>query len=151
MDFPEIGLGEFQTLKPELIKQYLEMARWQEQRCEPDRHSVWSYRSEAGEAFVLLLPLNPEIPDFADRMYDLARVLALVEKRYLADVFRRLKRISEGQPLVEETGSPTASVLELAIWEQVQGLSAEQQRQVLAFVEFLQSRGDRFSVGREAG
>jgi hypothetical protein len=147
---PEISLDQFQLLRPEPVQYYLEQQQWKQQRCEPGRHSVWRYSNEAGEEFVLLLPLNPDIPDFADRMYDLARVLALVEQRYLPDVFRRLLRISEGRELTEELPS-VASVLELAIWEQVQGLTAEQQRQVLAFTEFLKSQGDRFSVSREAG
>lgn len=51
-----------------------------------------------------------------------------------------------------EAGLPVgASGLELAIWVQVQGLAVEQQRQILAFAEFLKSQGDRFSISREAG
>ena len=83
-------------------------------------------------------------------MYDLARVLALVEQCYLPDVFRRLKQASEGQEIVDGSLPLEASGLELAIWEQVQGLTVEQQRQVLAFAEFLKSQSDRFSLAREA-
>jgi hypothetical protein len=151
MKAPEISLDQFQLLRPAPVQCYLEQQEWKQQRCDPERHSVWRYSNEAGEEFVLLLPLNPDIPDFADRMYDLARVLALVEQRYLPDVFRRLLRISEGREIVDEGLPSGASGLELAIWEQVQSLTAEQQRQVLAFTEFLKSQGDRFSTSREAG
>jgi hypothetical protein len=150
MNLPEISLDKFQTLQADAIQHYLEQQQWKQQRCEPDRHSVWSYQNGAGEEFVLLLPLNPELPDFADRMYDLARVLALVEQRYLSDVFRRLTQISDGQNIVDSGSPVNASDVELAIWGQVQGMTAEQQRQVLAFAEFLKSQVDRFSVSREA-
>lgn len=151
MQSPEISLDQFQLIRPEPVQCYLEQQQWKQQRCEPGRHSVWRYSNGAGEEFVLLLPLNPDIPDFADRMYDLARVLALVEHRYLSDVFRRLLRVSEGRELMEKELPSGASGLELMIWEQVQNLTAEQQRQVLAFTEFLKSQGDRFSISREAG
>ena len=151
MKFPEISLDQFQQLRSEGIQHYLEKQQWKQQRCEPERHSVWRYTNASGEEFVLLLPLNPTIPDFADRMYDLARVLALVEQRYLPDVFRRLMQVSEGRELMEQGLPAGASGLELAIWEQVQDLAVEQQRQVLAFAEFLKSQSDRFSLSREAG
>jgi hypothetical protein len=150
MEFPEVSLEQFQTLQPDKVQHYLEAQHWQQQRCEPERHAVWSYRNGSGEEFVLLLPLNPEIPDFADRMYDLARALALVEQRYLTDVFRRLKLVSEGHDLADAPLA-NASALERSIWDNVCELSAEQQRQVLTFVEFLKSQGDRFSTAREAG
>jgi hypothetical protein len=150
MNFPEINPDKLQTLNADAIQHYLEQQQWEQQRCEPDQHSVWSYRNNSGEEFVLLLPLNPELPDFADRMYDLARVLALVEQRYLADVFHRLTQISNDQEIVDENVPIGTSGIELAIWEQVQDITTDQKRQVLAFAEFLKSQVDRFSVSREA-
>lgn len=151
MIFPEVSLEQFQLLRADRIQWYLEAHQWKQQRCEPARHSVWSYRTENGEEFVLLLPLSVECPDFADRMYDLARVLALVEQRYLVDVFKRLKQVSDGQDIVSDPVLSSGSIVEIAILEKVREMPVEQQRQILAFVEFLSSQDNRFSPVREAG
>ncbi|MCU0549314.1 MAG: hypothetical protein MUC48_08200 [Leptolyngbya sp. Prado105] len=90
MKLPEISLEKFYAINPETVATYLRSNGWQEQTQSENQHSIWQFVSEARGEFILLLPLNPEIPDFPDRMYDTFRTLAIVEQRSEALIFNDL-------------------------------------------------------------
>ncbi len=90
MKLPEISLEKFYAITPETVATYLRSNGWQEQTHSENQHSIWQFVSESRGEFILLLPLNPEIPDFPDRMYDAFRTLAIVEQRPESSIFNDL-------------------------------------------------------------
>lgn len=90
MKLPEVRLEKFYAINPETVAAYLRSNGWHEQSKIENQHSIWQFTSESRGEFVLLLPLNPEIPDFLDRMDDAFRTLAIVEQRPESFIFNDL-------------------------------------------------------------
>jgi hypothetical protein len=68
-----------EALKPERVRSYLEAKGW---RSIGGAKSFDLYRHERnGDRFEALLPIDPDCRDFARRMSELLRVVALVEDR----------------------------------------------------------------------
>jgi hypothetical protein len=90
MNFPVISLEKFNSLEPQTVANYLQDSRWRETEVAKNHHAIWKLKDPNETEYVVLLPLNPEIPDFPNRMYDVVRTLAAVEKRSEAELFNDL-------------------------------------------------------------
>lgn len=95
MNFPAITLEKFSSIKPPIVINYLHENRWREQEVVPNQHSIWKLDHPSEGEFVLLLPLNPAIADFPDRMYDVVRTLAAVERRSEAEIANDLADVAQ--------------------------------------------------------
>jgi hypothetical protein len=98
MNFPAISLEKFNTLEPQTVANYLRDSRWRETEVDENHHSIWTLNQSKHKEYSVLLPLNPEIPDFPNRMYDVVRTLAAIEKRSEAELFNDLdsaKRLAQ--------------------------------------------------------
>jgi hypothetical protein len=90
MNFPAISLEKFNSLEPQTVANYLRDSRWRETEVAKNHHAIWKLKHSNKTEYIILLPLNPEIPDFPNRMYDVVRTLAAVEKRSEAELFNDL-------------------------------------------------------------
>jgi hypothetical protein len=81
MNFSSVSLEKFRTLEPQTVANYLRDSRWREEEVVDRHHSIWTFQHPSEGEYNLLLPLNPQIPDFPNRMYDVVQVVAAVEKR----------------------------------------------------------------------
>ncbi len=95
MNFPSISLEKFNALEPQTVANYLRDSHWRENEVVEHLHSIWRLNTVSDGEYVLLLPLNPEIPDFSYRMSDVVRVLASVEKRPEAELFNDLSSAAQ--------------------------------------------------------
>jgi hypothetical protein len=87
MNFSPISIEKFSTLEPQTVANYLRDSHWRENEVVANHHSIWKLHLPSEGDYILLLPLNPEIPDFPNRMYDVVRTLAAVEKRPESELF----------------------------------------------------------------
>jgi hypothetical protein len=91
-----LDIDKLQNISPETISAYLEKNGWDviESRSNP-ACSIWKHPSHDGREAFVLLPLDREVPDFSFRVYDLIRVLAVVEDRSLENIFNSLGLVRE--------------------------------------------------------
>ncbi len=95
-----ISLEKFHSLEPQTVANYLRDSRWHEAEVEENHHAIWKLNHVNKTEYSVLLPLNVEIPDFRNRMYDVVRTLAAIEKRSEDDLFNDLDsatRIAQSQ------------------------------------------------------
>jgi hypothetical protein len=90
MNFPAMTLEKFNDLEPQKVANYLRDSRWHETEVAENHHAIWKLKHASEGEYILLLPLNQAIPDFPDRMYDVVRTLAAIEKRSEAAIFNDL-------------------------------------------------------------
>jgi hypothetical protein len=90
MNFPAISLEKFNDMEPQVIANYLRDEHWRVIETVKNHHEIWQLKNSNKKVYSLLLPLNPELPDFPNRMYDVVRTLAAVEKRSEAELFNDL-------------------------------------------------------------
>lgn len=65
---------------PAIVANYLISNRWREDEVVENHYSIWKL-CVANVEYSILLPFDPEIPDFLNRMYEVIRVLSSVENR----------------------------------------------------------------------
>lgn len=85
-----ISLEKFHSLEPQTVANYLRDSRWHETEVEENHHAIWKLNHLNKTEYIVLLPLNVEIPDFPNRMYDVVRTLASIEKRSEDELFNDL-------------------------------------------------------------
>jgi hypothetical protein len=90
MNFPAISLEKFNSIEPQVVANYLLDSRWREVETVENHHAIWHLKHSSKKEYSLLLPLDPELPDFPNRMYDVVRTLAAIEKRSEAELFNDL-------------------------------------------------------------
>jgi CheY-like chemotaxis protein len=90
MNFPAISLEKFHSLEPQVIANYLQDSHWRVIETVENHHAIWRLKRSKQKEYSVLLPLDTELPDFANRMYDVVRTLAAVEKRSEAELFNDL-------------------------------------------------------------
>jgi len=96
MKIPNLKVNELENIDPETIVKYLEGNDWVEieDRSTP-YYSMWQHSMQNSRDAFILLPLDTEIPDFSFRVYDLIKVLSVVERRPLSSVFDSFKSARE--------------------------------------------------------
>jgi hypothetical protein len=68
-------------LKPLEVARYLKAHGWHEQSQIDEKASIWTFNSDSEQDFEIFLPLQPEIPGFPLRLYEVVQTLELVERR----------------------------------------------------------------------
>ncbi|NEN92688.1 MAG: hypothetical protein F6K48_28825, partial [Okeania sp. SIO3H1] len=81
---------EVSSLEPLSVYNYLEDNGWKEERKIDNRACILIINKNQ-KKYSILLPLEKEPPDFASRMYDVFRVLEVVEERPKSEIIAGLK------------------------------------------------------------
>jgi hypothetical protein len=96
MKTPTLNIDELKEIDSNTVLKYLESNGWLkiESKSTPEYIISKHLIQDSKEAFVLL-PLDNSIPDFPSRIYDLIKVLAVVEQRSQSNVLDSLKSARE--------------------------------------------------------
>ncbi|MEQ8386491.1 MAG: hypothetical protein RH949_29465 [Coleofasciculus sp. A1-SPW-01] len=68
-------------IQPTEVAKYLQSHGWQKQSQIKEKASIWTLPANSEPEFEIVLPLKPEIPGFALRLYEVVQTLELVENR----------------------------------------------------------------------
>jgi hypothetical protein len=93
MNFPSISIEKLSAINPETVVNYLRHASWYQDEIEAGHHAIWKLKSQ--KEYIVLLPLNAEIPDFSNRMYDVIRTLSTIEHRPESEIFNDLANVTQ--------------------------------------------------------
>lgn len=52
------------AIQPQQVTKYLQLKGWKQQHQIADKATIWSRENEAHEPIKVVLPLNPDIPDY---------------------------------------------------------------------------------------
>lgn len=78
------------TIEPSKLAQHLQITGWNQDRILNENSVIW-LKDYGGEPAEIILPLNPELADYAARISDALKTLEVVEKRsqleILGDLF----------------------------------------------------------------
>ncbi|MEQ9667928.1 hypothetical protein [Coleofasciculus sp. G2-EDA-02] len=69
------------SIQPTEVAKYLQSHGWHEQNRMEEKASIWTLPAHSEAEFEIVLPLKPEIPGFALRLYEVVQTLELVENR----------------------------------------------------------------------
>jgi hypothetical protein len=96
MKTPTLNIDELKDVDPGTVLKYLESNGWLKVESKSTSDYIISKYSaqDTKEAFVLL-PLDDSIPDFPSRLYDLIKVVAVVEERSQSNVLDSFKSAKE--------------------------------------------------------
>jgi hypothetical protein len=83
-------LDVLREIQPSRVEAYLKAHNWHQQEQMADKASIWTQATSQGEDFEILLPLKPEIMDFARRMSEVLETLSLAENRSQIDILSEL-------------------------------------------------------------
>jgi hypothetical protein len=91
-----LDLEELQTVNPTIVLEYLKSNSWVEVESKStDQYLILKHLTQDKRDAFTLLPLDVEIPDFASRMFDLIKVVSIVEQRSQAEIFNSIKSAKE--------------------------------------------------------
>jgi hypothetical protein len=88
------GKFDFNCLEPQAVFSYLEDKGWKEEKKIDTRASILT-TAKNDKQYSVLLPLEKDLPDFASRMYDVLRVLEVVENRPQAEIIKGLINVDK--------------------------------------------------------
>jgi hypothetical protein len=102
------------AIHPQQVATYLQAKGWQQKQQIPNQAIIWLKNKESHGQFNLVLPLNPDVPDFPISMNLLLETLAKAEERSQLDILNDLiiqlsNRIIQG--VVMEIHSPNPDQL----------------------------------------
>lgn len=81
---------------PTNVEDYLRRAGWTERRRQDDFASMWTRHDDAsGRELKVLVPLDPELGDYASRVADVLRVLETAERRSPDEILSTLRRTQQ--------------------------------------------------------
>ena len=86
----KVTIKDSQTLKtvqPNVIKTHLQATGWQETgRIYNDTGAIWRLKKDSTEEYEILLPLQHNLGDYAERISDILKILKIVENRDQFDI-----------------------------------------------------------------
>lgn len=86
----DLTFDDINSVDPSYVYTYLENSGWQKESKLDDRAVIFtSYKNQ--EKYLILLPIDKEIPDFCSRMYDVLRTLELIEGKSKVEILKLLK------------------------------------------------------------
>ncbi len=88
------GKFDFNSLEPQAVFGYLEDKGWKEEKKIDTRGSIL-ITAKNDNKYSVLLPLEKDLPDFSSRMYDVLRVLEVVENRPQAEIIKGLINVEK--------------------------------------------------------
>jgi hypothetical protein len=75
------------TVNPNVIQAHLQATGWQETgRIYNDSGAIWRLKKDAAPEYEILLPLQHNLGDYAERISDILKTLSLVENRDQVDI-----------------------------------------------------------------
>jgi len=90
MKNPTQDIDIFNFVKTLKVIEHLQENGWHEERKIGDKGAIWFFITKEGKRAEVLLPLRESLIDYASRMDDVFRVLALVEQRSQSEIFNDL-------------------------------------------------------------
>ncbi|WP_313934943.1 hypothetical protein [Nostoc sp. FACHB-857] len=90
-DFPQMQAFKdsqiLKTVNPEVIQTHLQATGWQETgRIYNDAGAIWRLKKDADPEYEILLPLQHDLGDYAERISDILKTLSAVENRSQVDI-----------------------------------------------------------------
>ena len=82
-------LSKYRSIEPEAVSRFLLSHGWREFNKKDGIVSVWGAEKEH-EICKLLLPLDPESPDYPNRMIEAIKIVGSVESRKESDLLEFL-------------------------------------------------------------
>jgi hypothetical protein len=96
MKMPTLDIDELQDIHPETVLNYLESNGWVKVESKSTQeYLIWKHSIQDDKEAFVLLPLDASVPDFSSRIYDLIKVLGIVEQRPQSSVLDSLKTAKE--------------------------------------------------------
>lgn len=84
------------SILPTKIEEYLQRSGWRQVKRQDDLASLWVQPDDAsGRELRVIVPLDPELGDYASRVADVLRVLTVLEKRSAEEILQALKEAEE--------------------------------------------------------
>ncbi|MDS3860131.1 hypothetical protein RIF25_04860 [Thermosynechococcaceae cyanobacterium BACA0444] len=80
-------LSKYRFIEPDAVTHFLLGQGWEEFNKKDGIVSIWGIE-KAGDIFKILLPLNPESPDYPNRMLEAVKIIGLVESREESDLLK---------------------------------------------------------------
>ncbi len=75
------------TIQPDIIQAHLQATGWQETgRIYHDAGAIWRFKNDLTNEYEILLPLQHDLGDYAERISDILKTLEIVEKRDQIDI-----------------------------------------------------------------
>jgi hypothetical protein len=75
------------TVNPNVIQAHLQATGWQETgRIYNDSGAIWRLKKDAAPEYEILLPLQHNLGDYAERISDILKTLSVVENRDQVDI-----------------------------------------------------------------
>lgn len=92
MKTPSIDIDALNFISPNDIRSYLGKNGWHfdEEMSKPGK-SIWRSRTRENRIAYVLLPENNDAPDYSYRVYDLVKVVSVVEERSESEVFNSIR------------------------------------------------------------
>jgi hypothetical protein len=86
----KVTIKDSQTLKtvqPDIIQAHLQATGWQETgRIYNDAGAIWRLNKNTANQYEILLPLQHNLGDYAERISDILKTLEIVESRHQVDI-----------------------------------------------------------------
>jgi hypothetical protein len=96
MKTPNLDLEDLQLIDPQKTLQYLKSNKWLEiESKSTEEYLILKHSIQDKKEAYILLPLDSTIPDYASRIYDLIKVISIVENRSQSDVLNSIKSAKE--------------------------------------------------------
>ena len=83
-------LDILKAIQPQQVVTYLQNKGWHEQRQIAEQASIWTQKTDYGEEFQIVLPLNSEIPGFPVSMNIMLQTLEIAERRSQLEILDEL-------------------------------------------------------------
>ena len=75
------------TVQPDIIQTHLQATGWQETgRIYNDAGAIWRLKKDTADGYEILLPLQHNLGDYAERISDILKTLEIVENRDQFDI-----------------------------------------------------------------
>jgi hypothetical protein len=75
------------TVQPDVIQAHLQATGWQEAgRIYNDTGAIWRLKKDTTDEYEILLPLQHNLGDYAERISDILKTLEIVENRHQVDI-----------------------------------------------------------------
>jgi hypothetical protein len=83
-------LDILKAIQPQQVVTYLQNKGWHEQRQIAEQASIWTQKTDSGEEFQIVLPLNSDIPGFPVSMNIMLETLEIAERRSQLEILDEL-------------------------------------------------------------
>ncbi|MBE9197756.1 MULTISPECIES: hypothetical protein [unclassified Nodularia (in: cyanobacteria)] len=94
MNLPKEYLATLESIEPISVVEYLANNGWIEETKIDSRASIWT-KTKNHKKFSILLPLDTNLPDFDDRIYEVFKTLEFFEQRPLSEIINVVRNVKD--------------------------------------------------------